>query len=103
MYVNPSAPISITSTLSWIERTLLGTVATAVAIVAIASVGFLMLTGRIDVRRAVQVILGCFIISGASTIARGIESAIFDSNRGDFDQPQQPALPPPLPISPSQA
>ena len=40
--------------------------------IAVASVGYLMLTGRIDVRRAVQVVFGCFILFGASSIAQGI-------------------------------
>jgi type IV secretion system protein VirB2 len=59
----------------WIEATLLGNLATAVAIVAVASIGFAMLTGRIDVRRGGTIILGCFILFGASTIANGLRAA----------------------------
>jgi len=43
---------ALTAALAWLQGTLLGTVATTVAIIAVAAVGFLMLTGRIDVRRA---------------------------------------------------
>lgn len=40
--------------------------------VAVASIGFLMLTGRIEPRRAGRVVLDCFILFGASAIAAGI-------------------------------
>jgi hypothetical protein len=56
----------------WLEGTLLGTVATGVAVIGVAGVGFLLISGHIDVRRAGQVIFGCFILFGATTIASGI-------------------------------
>lgn len=56
---------------NWLEGTLLGSVATAIAVIAVACVGLAMLTGRTDVRRAAHVLFGCFIIFGASTIASG--------------------------------
>ena len=37
--------------LEWIQGTLLGNVATTAAVIAVAVVGFLMLTGRIEWRR----------------------------------------------------
>lgn len=58
---------AVESALNWIEGTLLGSVATAVSVIAVASIGFLMLTGRIETRRAAQVILGCFVVLGASS------------------------------------
>jgi type IV secretory pathway VirB2 component (pilin) len=61
---------------SWFQGALTGTVATTVAVLAIAFIGLLMLSGRIDVLRSARVILGCFIIFGASTIAAGIHAAI---------------------------
>lgn len=48
----------IGSALGWIQGTFLGTFATAVAVLAIASIGFLMLSGRVDVRRSARVVLG---------------------------------------------
>ena len=68
----PADTNAIGSAVMWIQSTLLGAAATALAIIAVASLGFLMLTGRTDVRRAAQVVIGCFIIFGASTIAQGI-------------------------------
>lgn len=90
--------------LSWLEGTLTGTIATSIAVLAIASIGLLMLGGRIDVRRSAQVILGCFIIFGASTIASGIHSAIIAGEGGtavaETDQlPHYPLASPTMPQS----
>lgn len=56
-----------------LEGTLLGTVATMVAVIAVSWVGMLMLTGRLPIRRGLTVIAGCFVLSGASAIAAGIQ------------------------------
>ena len=68
-----SGPIE--SALYWMQGTLLGNVATAVAVMAVAAVGFMMLTGRLNWRFGATVIIGCFIIFGAGTIVAGIQSA----------------------------
>lgn len=78
----------------WLQGTLLGTIATASAVIAIASIGFLLMTGRIDVRRGTQVIFGCFILFGASSIAHGLINALM----GSVSAPQETApmtAPPP--------
>jgi len=72
---NPQGSGVIVSALQWMQGTLLGTVATVAAVIAIASVGFLMLTGRINWRHGAVVILGCFILFGAASIVAGIQSA----------------------------
>ncbi|TIX49616.1 TrbC/VirB2 family protein [Alteraurantiacibacter aquimixticola] len=59
----------------WMQGTLLGNIATAVAVMAVAAVGFMMLTGRMNWRFGATVIIGCFIIFGAATIVAGIQSA----------------------------
>lgn len=56
----------------WVEATLLGTFATTLAIVAVALLGFAMLNGRIHYRRGATVILGCFVLFGAKSIASGL-------------------------------
>jgi type IV secretion system protein VirB2 len=58
----------------WVQGTLLGTIATVVAVIAVAVVGFLMLAGRINWRHGAVVILGCFILFGAASIVAGIRS-----------------------------
>jgi type IV secretory pathway VirB2 component (pilin) len=68
-----SGPIE--GALLWIQGTMLGNVATAVAVMAVAAVGFGMLTGRMNWRFGASVIIGVFIIFGAATIVAGIQSA----------------------------
>ncbi|AJP74150.1 type VI secretion protein [Sphingomonas hengshuiensis] len=71
---DPAGSGVIVSAVNWLQGTLLGTVATVVAVIAVAMVGFLMLTGRINWRYGATVILGCFILFGAATIVAGIQS-----------------------------
>jgi type IV secretion system protein VirB2 len=73
-YANPQGSGAIVGAVNWLQGTLLGTVATAVAVIAVASVGFLMLTGRMNWRYGATVILGCFILFGAASIVGGIQS-----------------------------
>lgn len=72
--VDPAGSGPIVSAVQWLQGTLLGTVATVVAVIAVACVGFLMLTGRINWRHGGVVILGCFILFGAVSIVAGIRS-----------------------------
>ena len=74
-YADPAGSGPIVGALNWLEHTLLGTVATVVAIIAVASVGFLMLTGRMNWRYGATVILGCFILFGAASIVGGIQAS----------------------------
>lgn len=80
----------------WLLGTLLGTIATTVVVLAVASIGFLMLTGRVQVRRALTIILGCFVLLGASSIASGLRSAVSGSRASlpeDFPIAQIPQVP----------
>ena len=72
---DPAGSGVLVAAVRWLEGTLLGTVATVVAVIAVASVGFLMLTGRINWRYGATVIIGCFILFGAASIVAGIQSA----------------------------
>jgi len=72
---DPAGSGPIIAALSWVQGTLLGNVATAVAVIAVAMVGFMMLTGRINWRMGATVVLGCFILFGATTIVGGIQAA----------------------------
>lgn len=75
IYADPAGSGVLVSAVNWLQGTLLGTVATVVAVIAVASVGFMMLTGRINWRHGAVVILGCFILFGAGSIVAGIQSA----------------------------
>ncbi len=74
-YANPQGSGPIVAALAWLQGTLLGNVATAVAVMAVAAVGFMMLTGRMNWRFGATVIIGCFILFGASSIVAGIQAA----------------------------
>jgi len=71
---DPAGSSPLIAALSWVQGTLLGTVATTAAVIAIAVVGFMMLSGRMEWRRGVIVIVGAFIIFGAVSIVAGIRS-----------------------------
>jgi type IV secretion system protein VirB2 len=73
--VDPQGSSAVLSGVMWLQGTLLGNVATAVAVMAVAAVGFMMLTGRMNWRYGATVILGCFILFGATTIVSGIRTA----------------------------
>lgn len=71
---DPQGSGPIVAALAWLQGTLLGNVATAVAVIAVAMVGFMMLTGRMNWRFGATVIVGCFVLFGASAIVSGIQS-----------------------------
>jgi type IV secretory pathway VirB2 component (pilin) len=72
---DPQGSSVIINAANWLQGTLLGTFATVVAVIAVASVGFMMLTGRINWRHGAIVILGCFILFGAASIVAGIRAS----------------------------
>lgn len=72
---DPAGSGPIVAAMGWMQGTLLGNVATAIAVMAVAAVGFMMLTGRMNWRFGATVILGCFILFGAGAIVSGIQSA----------------------------
>ena len=71
--IDPAGSGPIVNAMAWLQGTLLGNVATAVAVMAVAAVGFMMLTGRLNWRFGATVILGVFILFGAASIVAGIQ------------------------------
>ncbi len=74
-YADPEGSGAIVGAMHWIQGTLLGTTATVVAVIAVAFCGYMMLTGRLNWRHGAAVILGCFILFGATSIVAGIQTA----------------------------
>lgn len=70
---DPAGSGPIVNALGWLQGTLLGNVATAVAVMAVAAIGFMMLTGRLNWRFGATVIIGVFILFGAASIVAGIQ------------------------------
>ncbi|MEP3050462.1 MAG: TrbC/VirB2 family protein [Erythrobacter sp.] len=73
---DPQGSGPIVAALAWLQGTLLGNVATAIAVMAVAAVGFMMLTGRMNWRFGATVIIGLFILFGAGTIVAGIQGTV---------------------------
>ena len=94
---------AIEAAMQWLQATLLGSLATSIAIIAVASTGFLLMSGRMGVRRGAQVIFGCFILFGASSIAAGI-LRVTDGRSSSVEasptQPTSPLIPPPAATKP---
>jgi type IV secretion system protein VirB2 len=61
---------AIPAAIQWIVTTLLGGVATGVAVLAVAFLGFGMMFGHLDWRTGTRVVLGIFILFGAPMITR---------------------------------
>lgn len=72
---DPAGAGPIVGALRWVQGTLLGTVATVTAVIAVAAVGFMMLTGRLNWRYGATVVVGCFILFGAASIVAGIQAS----------------------------
>jgi type IV secretion system protein VirB2 len=98
---DPSGSSAVHAALEWMQATFLGSAAQAVAVICVASVGFMMLSGRIDLRRSGSIILGCFLLFEAPTIALALRS-LADATVGEADNYPQvatqiPASSPPVP------
>jgi len=94
---DPPEASPILAAVTWVESALLGTVATGVATIAIAALGFMMLTGRLPVRRGMVAILGCFILFGAAGMARSIRSGLAEVAGAPEAVPIAYAAPAPAP------
>jgi type IV secretory pathway VirB2 component (pilin) len=70
----PAAPV-LPSAAGWVTGTLFGDVAASLCVIAVAIMGILLMTGRLSVRDAARVVIGCFVLLGAPLIAAGLRSA----------------------------
>lgn len=99
---DPGGSGTLVAAVQWLQGTLLGTVATTVAVICVATIGLMMLSGRVDLRRGASVVIGCFILFGASGIAAGIQSvAGTDAVPREAVFEAELWVPPPLPPPPS--
>src|SRR5260370_12192516 len=96
---DPAGSSPLIAALDWVQGTLLGNLATAAAVIAVAAVGFMMLTGRMDWRRGLTVVIGCFIIFGAVSIVAGVPplSRVRHSGQRPPGRPSHALRPPPPP------
>ncbi len=62
----------INNAIDWLSQLLVGEMATAVAVIAVAGVGFATLQGYFSYRDCIRVIAGCALVFGAPTIGRSL-------------------------------
>lgn len=93
---DPDGAGAIAAAAAWVRALVIGTPATILATVAVAGLGFLMLAGRLPLRRAGAALLGCFIIFGAGNIAGGLIGVATMNSEVTQPAPSEPALPPPV-------
>jgi type IV secretion system protein VirB2 len=96
---DPAGASVIVAAVAWVEATLLGTLATTVAVIAVAAVGLMMLAGRVNIRYGLTVIAGSFILFGASAIVAGIEATMAGAGLGSALRSPAPAIAAP-PLAP---
>jgi type IV secretory pathway VirB2 component (pilin) len=75
---DPPPESTITAATAWMSSLLFGPLAMSIAVIATAWVGLAMLSGRVDIRRGLAVILGCFLLFGARGISDGLRSVAVD-------------------------
>lgn len=64
----------LVSAAAWLAELMTGTLATFIAILAVASLGFAMLLGRLPARHGMRIVMGCFILFGAPYLAAALSS-----------------------------
>lgn len=99
----PSGTQAVTDAASWLQGTMLGSVATIIAVLAIAAVDVGLFSGRLNVRRGPTVVMGCCVLFGSGVIANAL-MALIDTPAPDGMVIAAEALPSPLDALPkSQA
>ena len=70
--LGPSETGAVSAAAEWLSGLVAGSLAATLSVIGIALVGFLMFSGRVPVRAAFTVVLGCFILLGAPAIASAL-------------------------------
>lgn len=89
-FATESGQAALPAAVVWIERLILGPLGTSIAVLAIAFVGFAMLAGRVDWRKGLRVVLGCFILFGAPAIVNEL-MALLRGTGAEVANPTPPA------------
>src|SRR6478609_3673941 len=86
----------------WVTGTLLGSVAVSLCVIAIAFVGLRMMTGHLAARDGLRVVIACFVLLGASTIAAGVQRAAQQISPAAAAPVQFQATPDPAKLRPTE-
>lgn len=66
---DPPADSPIADGVGWVQSVAFGSIATTIAVIAVGAIGLLMLSGRLELRRGITAVIGCFALFGAASIA----------------------------------
>ena len=103
MITDLAAPTaSLATAVAWTQQLILGSLGTSVALLAVASIGFMLLQGRLAVVAGARVIVGCFVLFGAPLIARSLIVVVRGDRSPGLVQIPQPPQPIPVPLKPPQ-
>jgi type IV secretory pathway VirB2 component (pilin) len=69
---SPGTESTLVASADWVRDLVTGSLGTAMAVIAIAWLGFTLLQGRTSARDGVRITLGCFILFGAPQLAASI-------------------------------
>ena len=87
LFAPPPGSGNLSAASQWLVELVNGQAVTTIAVIAVAFLGYETLSGRMSFRNALRVVVGCFMLLGAATIARGF----MDASRETFDGPIQAA------------
>ncbi len=90
---DPAASPALPTAAAWLTGTLFGDVAAALCVIAIAVMGILLMIGRLTVRDAARVVLGCFVLLGAPLIAAGLRTTASEASTGLTSQQASETFP----------
>ena len=90
---DPRGSSALVGASNWLRGTLFGSLATVVAVIAVAQIGFMALTGRIDLRQGVRVVFGCFILFSAPIIAMSFAELARGPNSPTYAYDQTAPIP----------
>lgn len=103
---DPPTGSPIADGILWVQGAALGSTATTIAVLAVAAVGLLMLSGRLELRRGITTVLGCFILFGASDVVAALTDQAISQPAAPLSEPASTDLlanrltSPPLPVAP---
>ena len=88
LFEGPTEPV-LSVAAGWVTGTLFGTLATVLCVLAVAFVGLALMSGRLALRDALRVAIGCFVLLGASTIAAGLRTMADEAVSSSPTLPEQ--------------
>ena len=99
LFDKPAQPV-LGGASEWVQGVLGGSLATSLSVIAIAILGVLLLIGRLQVRRSVEVVLGCFLLLGAGLLAVELQQLAGRAADGGLTSGEQIIVPQAQPSPP---